>query len=136
MNISENRDIFKNYLSEYFIYFMDDTIKYFNELAYLTIINESYYLESSCNLSICNLNSTLENELNNSGILSNTTRRLEENRKINISKYFRNIPKMNKSNLYYKTKIRKLLKNPFERPSPSLSEDDITIFSRDIQSIT
>ena len=129
-NISENRDILKNYLSEYFIYFMNEINKYFNELAYLTIINESYYMESKCNLSMCHLNSTLEQELNNSEILGNTERRLEENEKINISKYFRNIPRLNKSNIHYKTTYRNSRPDSINvnSDSPALSKDDTIYF--------
>ena len=58
-NITENIDIFKNYLSEIFIYFMNDINGYFSKLSYLTIINGTSYLESPCNLSICSINSTL-----------------------------------------------------------------------------
>ena len=55
-NITETINIFKNYLSDYFIYFMKDISEYFNQLAYFTIINGSNYLESQCNLSICSIN--------------------------------------------------------------------------------
>ena len=109
---------------------MNDINNYFNELAYLTIINESYYMESKCNLSMCHLNSTLEQELNNSELLGNTERRLEENEKINISKYFRNIPRLNKSNIHYKTKYRKSKLDSInvDSDSPALSKDDIIYF--------
>ena len=129
-NITENMDTFKGFLSEYFSFFMIDINDYFNQLAHLTIINGTGYLQSSCNLPICMVNSSLndifDNYTNNTNY-NNFTRRLSENNNINISKYFRNIPKINKTIPYSKRNLQfeSLIYNS---DSPALSKDDIIYF--------
>ena len=132
-NISENMGIYKEYLLEYFGFFMKDINEYFNKLAYLTIINGTGYLKSSCNLDICSINSSLnemfDNYTNNTNYTNynNFTRRLNENNNISINKYFRNIPKLNKTISYSKRNLQfeSLI---YDSESPPLSKDDITFF--------
>ena len=129
-NITEDIDIFKTYLSEYFIYFMNDINGYFNKLSYLTIINGTNYLEVPCNLSICLMNSTL-NDININETNNNFTRRLNENKNINISKYFRSIPELNETNRNFKGDFKRKLQfdsNKYNSDSPPLSKDDIIYF--------
>ena len=106
---------------------MKDISEYFNQLSYFAIINGTNFLESRCNLSICSINSTFDDIISNyTG--DNNTRRLNEKENININNYFREMPKINKTNTKMKLRKMQFDSKIYDSNSPPLSKEDIIYF--------
>ena len=110
----------KNYIFEYYSYFINDVDQYYCKLAYFTIIDEQYYVNHQYNFSYCNINLNLKKQL----------RELSENdnEEIDLSKYFKKIPDINISKIGNIKRKLQTIKGEYNSNSPSLTKDDIIFF--------
>ena len=108
----------KSFIFDYYSYFINDIDQYYCKLAYFTIIDEQDYVNQPYNFSFCNINLNLSQNL----------RELNENDEINISKYFKKIPKLNISRFGNKERKLEIIEGEYNSKSPSLSKDDIIFF--------
>ena len=124
--VSASNEYIKDIFIEYKDILNEDFLSYINKLVHFTYINGLYTYDYPCNYSFCLIDIKFKNSENN----ANGKRELESNN----TKYFFNIPRINKRevNILKNKKVRKL--NGYDHTMGAITKDDVISFLLDIES--